>query len=179
MTNNGNVQVIDEPDLAPGASKDEEFHSFLVGDKGNIKIASVKLGFDAGNLKSTFEKSAQISTTISDVPISLTFVGPPTSVSGQAVTYFLDYRNQSQDDISDLRFTLTYPDGFRVTKVLPSATIGNTIWGLPLVKKAVALGLRFKAHSLDGKAIQKLLTYYCNAISTARTLIMKRQASRP
>ena len=135
VTNNGNVQVIDEPDLAPGASKDEEFHSFLVGDKGNIKIASVKLGFDAGNLKSTFEKSAQISTTISDVPISLTFVGPPTSVSGQAVTYFLDYRNQSQDDISDLRFTLTYPDGFRVTKVLPSATIGNTIWGLPLVKK--------------------------------------------
>lgn len=135
VTNNGNVQAVDEPDLAPGVSKDEEFHSFLVGDKGNIKIAIVKLGFDAGDLKSTFEKSTQLSTTISDVPISLTLVGPPTSVSGQAVTYLLDYRNQSTSDISDLQLTLAYPDGFKVTKVSPSASSGNTVWSLPLVKQ--------------------------------------------
>jgi len=135
VTDTGNVQTINEPDLSAGASKDEEFHAFLVGDRGNIKIASVKLGFSASDLKSTFEKSAQLSTTISDVPISLTLVGPPTSVTGQSVTYFLDYRNQSSDDISDLRLTLTYPDGFSVTKVSPSATAGNKIWSLPLVKK--------------------------------------------
>lgn len=137
VNTNGNVQETDEPDLAPGASKDEEFHSFLVGDKGNIKVALVKLGFDAGDLKSTFEKSAQISTTISDVPISLTLVGPPTSVSGQSVTYLLDYRNQSADDISGLQLTLGYPDGFKVTKVTPSATVSNTVWSLPLVKKGL------------------------------------------
>ncbi len=135
VPNNGNVQEIDEPDLNAGASQDVEFDSFLVGDKGNIKVAIVKLGFDAGDLKSTFEKSAQLSTTISDVPISLTLVGPPTSVSGQAVTYLLDYRNQSPNDISDLQLTLAYPDGFKVTKVLPSATTGNTVWSLPLVKQ--------------------------------------------
>lgn len=133
INTNGNVQTVDEPDLASGASKDEEFHSFLVGDKGNIKVAIVKLDFDAGDLKSTFEKFAQLSTTISDVPVSLTFVGPPTSVSGQSVTYLLDYRNQSQDDISGLQLTLTYPDGFKVTKVSPAAA-GNTVWNLPLVK---------------------------------------------
>ncbi|KKS12744.1 MAG: hypothetical protein UU70_C0034G0001 [Candidatus Yanofskybacteria bacterium GW2011_GWA1_41_6] len=135
VTSNGNVQVVDEPDLEPGASKDEEFHSFLVGDKGNIKVAFAKLTFDAGDLKSKFEKSAQLSTTISDVPVALTLVGPPTSVSGQAVTYILDYRNQSGDDISDLQFVLTYPDGFKVTKVSPNATAGNTVWSLPIVKK--------------------------------------------
>jgi len=137
VTDTGNVQTINEPDLPAGASKDEEFHAFLVGDRGNIKIAFVKLGFNAGNLKSAFEKSAQLSTTISDVPISLTLVGPPTSVTGQAVTYLLDYRNQSSDDISDLRLTLKYPDGFNVTKVSPSATANNTTWNLPLVKKGV------------------------------------------
>lgn len=137
VTNNGNVQTVDEPDLASGASKDEEFHSFLVGDKGNIKVAIVKLEFNAGDLRSTFEKSAQLSTTISDVPISLTFVGPPTAVSGQAVTYLLDYRNQSADDISGLQLTLAYPDGFKVTKVSPGATAGNTIWSVPLVKKGL------------------------------------------
>lgn len=135
VTNIGNVQTINEPDLPAGASKDEEFHAFLVGDRGNIKIVLVKLGFNASNLKSTFEKSVQLSTTISDVPISLTLVGPPTSVTGQTVTYLLDYRNQSADDISDLRLTLVYPDGFKVTKVSPSATTNNTTWSLPLVKK--------------------------------------------
>ena len=135
VPNNGNVQEIDEPDLSAGASQDVEFDSFLVGDKGNIKVAIVKLDFDAGNLQSTFEKSAQLSTTISDVPISLTLVGPPTSVSGQSVTYLLDYRNQSSADISDLQLTLTYPDGFTVTKVSPSATSGNTVWAIPLVKQ--------------------------------------------
>lgn len=135
VTDNGNVQTINEPDLPAGASKEEEFHAFLVGDRGNIKVAFVKLGFSAGNLKSTFEKSAQLSTTISDVPVALTLIGPPTSVSGQAVTYLLDYRNQSPDDISDLKFVMTYPDGLSVTKVSPTATANNTVLNIPLLKK--------------------------------------------
>jgi len=135
VKSNGNVQIMDEPDLPSGASKDVELHSFIIGDKGNIKIALAKIEFEAGDLKSTFEKSAQLSTTISDVPVSLTLVGPPTSVSGQSVTYLLDYRNQSSDDISGLQLMLTYPDGFRVVKVSPSATAGNNVWNLPVVKK--------------------------------------------
>jgi hypothetical protein len=135
VNNTGNVQSVSEDDLPAGASKDEEFHSFLVGDKGNIKVALVKIDFDAGDLKSTFEKTAQLSTTISSVPIALTLVGPPTSVSGQAVTYLLDYRNQSSDDVSGLQLTFKYPDGFRVTKVSPSASVGTTVWTLPLLKQ--------------------------------------------
>jgi len=135
INSNGNVQVIDIEDLSAGASRDEEFHSFIVGDKGNIKVALAKLDFKVENIKSSFEKTAQFSTTISDTPVPITFVGPPTSVSGEAVTYLLDYRNQTQDDISGLQLVLSYPDGFRVTKVLPKATTGNTVWSLPLLKK--------------------------------------------
>ncbi len=135
VTDTGNVQTISEPDLGPGESRDEEFHAFLVGDRGNIKIAFAKINFNAGSIKSNFEKTAQFSTTISDVPVSVTLVGPPTAVSGQAVTYLLDYRNQSSDDISDLRLIMEYPDGFKVTKVSPSASEGNFVWDLPNVKQ--------------------------------------------
>lgn len=135
VTDSGNVQTVSEPDLAPGQSRDEEFHAFLVGDRGNIKVALVKINFNAGTIKSSFEKSAQLSTTISDVPVSVTLVGPPTSVSGQLVTYYLDYRNQSQDDISDLRLSVDYPDGFKVSKITPTATTGNSLWSLPNVAK--------------------------------------------
>jgi hypothetical protein len=134
MNNPGNVQTISEDNLAPGKSKDLEFHSFLVGDRGNIKVAKVKLMFEAGNLKSRFEKDAQLSTTISDVPVALTLVGPPTAVSGQSVTYMLDYRNQSSNDISDLQLILSYPDGFIPTKITPAATSGANTWSLPVLK---------------------------------------------
>ncbi len=161
MENNGNVQTTDEPDLASGASKDEELHSFIIGDKGNIKVAQAKIEFDAGDLKSTFQKTAQLSTTISDVPVALTLVGPPTSVSGQAVTYILDYRNQSSDDISGLQLSLTYPDGFRVTKVSPGATTGNNVWNLPVVKKSAGSRITIQGtltgREGDSKTINLLL----------------------
>ncbi|MEK9158106.1 MAG: hypothetical protein AAB638_02905, partial [Patescibacteria group bacterium] len=131
----GNTQTSDEEDLKAGESRDKEFHAFLIGERGNIKTAKTKLVFDAGSIRSSFEKNAQISTTISDVPIALTLVGPPTSVSGQAVTYLLDYRNNSADDISDLQVKLTYPDGFTLTKTSPSAGSGNNTWNLASVKK--------------------------------------------
>ncbi len=135
INNPGNVQTVSQPDITPGSLKDLEFHSFLIGDKGNIKIAKVKLAFDAGDLKSPFEKKAQLATTISDVPILLTLIGPPTTVSGQTVTYILDYRNQSADDISGLQLIMTYPDGFKPVKISPTPSSGNTVWSLPLLKK--------------------------------------------
>lgn len=135
VTDSGNIVSSDEDDLSPGDFREKEFHAFLVGEKGNIKTAKTKLVFDAGSIRSSFEKTAQISITITDVPVSLTLIGPPTSVSGQAVTYLLDYRNRSTEDISDLQVSLTYPDGFTPTKISPNSTTGNSTWNLPLVKK--------------------------------------------
>ncbi len=133
VTNNGNVQVLDQDDLKPGESREQELHVFLVGDRGNIKLIRAKLAFDAGDIRSPFEKNAQLSTTISDMPIALTLVAPPTTVTGQSVSYIFDYRNQSQDDISDLQLVMKYPDGFAVTKVAPT-TSGTTTWDIPILK---------------------------------------------
>jgi uncharacterized repeat protein (TIGR01451 family) len=150
INNPGNVQGIDQEDLAPGASRDQEFHSFLVGDKGNIKLARVKLSFDAGNIKTPFEKNAQLSTTISEVPIALTFVGPPTSVSGQAVTYLLDYRNQSSEDISGLQLVVAYPDGFTPGKISPIPSSGNATWNLSTLKKGAGARITIQG-TLSGR----------------------------
>jgi hypothetical protein len=134
ITDPGNVRTSNVSDLAPGQSQDLEFHGFLVGDKGNIKTAKVKLTFSAGTITSPFEKDAELSTTITDVPVQLTFVGPPNAVSGESVTYILDYRNQSQDDIPDLQLVVSYPDGFKPSKTSPNPSTGNT-WTIPLLKR--------------------------------------------
>lgn len=161
VTTTGNVQSMDQEDLRPGDFVEKEFQAFLVGDRGNIKVARAKLAFDAGNVRSSFEKTAQISTTISDVPVLLTLIGPPTSVSGQSVTYILDYRNQSQDVISGLQLTATYPDGFTPTKITPNASTGTTVWNLPDLNKGdgkrITIQGTLSGREGDSKAVTMVL----------------------
>ena len=130
-----NVEGRDLEELKPGDTHEEEFHAFLVGDKGNIKTAKAKLTFDAGNLKSKFEKTADISTTITDVPVSLTLSAPPNTTTGQVVTYTLDYRNQSDGPIPDLRLVFEYPEGFTPAQFSPQPSQTKNTWNLPVLQK--------------------------------------------
>src|SRR3989338_2671752 len=122
--------------LAPGQEEEKEFKAFLVGDRGNIKTAKAEISYRAGDLKTAFQKNTSFSTTIIGLPISLTLSAPPNSVPGQVVNYVLDYRNESNDDIYDLRFEFDYPDGFSFQRSTPSPNTGNYIWLVPVLKKS-------------------------------------------
>src|SRR3989338_1782780 len=121
--------------LSPGQKEEKEFKAFLVGDRGNIKTAKVELSYGAGDLRTAFEKTTSISTTIIGLPISLTLSAPPNSVPNQAINYVLDYRNETSDDIYDLRFEFDYPDGFSVQRSTPAPNVGNYVWLVPVLKK--------------------------------------------
>lgn len=121
--------------LSPGQSAEKDFKAFLVGDRGNIKTAKAELFYQVGDLKTAFDKNTSLSTTIISLPVSLTLAAPPNSVPGQAVNYTLDYRNESNDDVYDLRFEFNYPDGFSVQKSTPSPNEGNYVWNTPVIKK--------------------------------------------
>ncbi len=118
--------VIDR--LEPGQSGEREMSFFLVGDKGSIKTLRVHLIFKAGTLRSAFEKDVTISTTITDLPVDVALVAPPTSVAGQPIQYILDVRNETTTDLKDLKVIFTYPDGFVVQQLKPQPDSGNTEW---------------------------------------------------
>ena len=120
--------------LAPGKEDTREFRAFIVGDKGSIETAKVQLVFQAGTLKSSFQKEATVSTTITALPVTLTLVAPPTVVSGQSIQYILDARNDSANDLSDLKLQLAFPDGFTVQSTQPQADEANYIWDLASLK---------------------------------------------
>lgn len=117
-------------ELQPGQEGEREVKAFLVGDKGSIKTARLNLIFKAGNFQSDFEKEVAATTTITDLPVSLTLVAPPTVVSGQTVSYILDVRNDSGNDLSDMKLRFTYPDGFTVQEFQPQPSQGNTVWDI-------------------------------------------------
>jgi len=124
---------IDELDT--GESGEKEFSTFLIGERGNIKIAKAVLSFKSGNLRSSFEKTVSLSTTIISTPISLTLVAPPSTVSDADIQYILDYRNESGEDASDLILEFDYPDGFSPKSFSSNPETGNNIWTVKSLKK--------------------------------------------
>jgi len=132
-TNLSEIFTIDQ--LSPGQEEVKEFKAFLVGDRGNIKTAKVELSYRAGDLRTAFEKTTSVSTTIIGLPVALTLAAPPNSVPGQSINYVLDYRNETSDDIYDLRFEFDYPEGFSIQKFAPAPSTGNYIWNVPVLKK--------------------------------------------
>ena len=123
VTNLSEIFTVDR--LSPGQSAEKEFTAFLVGDRGNIKTAKAELSYWAGDLRTAFQKTTSISSTIIGLPVSLTLSAPPNSVPGQAINYVLDYRNESSDDIYDLRFEFDFPDGFSVSNSTPTFDAGS------------------------------------------------------
>jgi len=109
--------------------------AYIIGDKGNIKTAKAQLSFKAENVSSTFEKDTSVSSTITTLTVPLTLVAPPSVISGQMISYLIDYRNQSQQDFADLRLKLKYPDGFKFTSVMPQPSSGQDTWDLASLKQ--------------------------------------------
>jgi hypothetical protein len=116
--------------LKPGESGEREVTLFLVGDKGSIKTAAINLIFKAGTLRSAFEKEVKATTAITTLPVSITLTAPPTLVSGQPLTYIIDVRNETEEDFSDLRLEVTYPEGFTVQTLNPDPGGSTNTWEL-------------------------------------------------
>lgn len=128
--------------LEPGMSAVREITLFIVGEKGSIKDMTVNLIFEAGTLRSAFEKEVKVNTTITDLPVTLTLTAPPNIVSGQPVTYIADVRNETNEDFVDMRLELEYPEGFAVRDLTPSSDGGSTSrWTID--ELAQGEGLRF------------------------------------
>lgn len=122
--------------IESGQSEKKEFKAFVVGERGDIRLAYAKMSFRAGSIRSSFEKTAELATTITSVPVSLTLAAAPNVLPNQNIIYTLDYRNESKQDISDVRFMFQYPDGFTVIKTTPNATTGKNIWTDETLKKS-------------------------------------------
>ena len=136
--------------LDPKESGIKEFKAFIVGDRGDIKDAKVNLSFKAGSLRSEFEKQAKLTTTVVSVPISLTLVAPPNVILNQVFTYILDYRNESQDTVSNLLLEFDYPDGFSPSEYSSNPDESNNRWRIASLKKGSGGRITIQG-KLDGR----------------------------
>lgn len=114
--------------MESGGVGEYRFSAYLVGGRGEVKKATARLVFTPEEIRSSFEKEADAATTIKALDVTLTLVAPPNAVSGQAISYLLDYRNESSQELANLTLKFIYPDGFAPTNFNPRPASGNATW---------------------------------------------------
>ena len=125
-------------ELKSGESGEKTLTAYIVGDRGNIKTARATLTYKPSNLSSVFQKEASLATTITTLSVPITLVAPPTVINGQNISYLIDYRNQSSEDLQNLRFQVRYPEGFKSSKFSPQPTArsqSQDVWEIPILKQ--------------------------------------------
>lgn len=117
---------------------EKELVAYIVGDKGSIKTLKATLTYKAGKISSTFRKEASLATTVTSFAVPITLVATPTIVSGQSTSYLIDYRNQSDRDLENLRFVVKLPQGFMPNRFSPqplARLTSQAIWDIAKLKQ--------------------------------------------
>jgi len=137
-------EVIDIGNILAKGGETKNFEIRLTGEKGSVKSLSVKLNYQPANISSYFENSTVFKINISSVLIGLYLTVPQKAISGEEVSYILDYINNSNRDFSDLRIELDYPSGFFFKGAEPQPILvqeqnklleKNNLWQLKKLEK--------------------------------------------
>lgn len=117
----------------------EDFKARLTGEEASIKSFTIRLNYQPENISSHFENFVSFKISISSVLIGIYLTVPQKAISGEEVSYSLDYINNSDQDFSDLKIELDYPSGFSFKTAEPqpaSQPEKNNIWQLKELKKS-------------------------------------------
>ncbi len=125
---------LDLSELESRSKKEFVLKGIIAGEKNEVKKARASLTYRPSNITTTFEKNAEVATTISSAPVFLNLSAPPNVLPGQLVQVSLDFRNESNKDLNDLQIVFSYPDGFSLKKSVPLADQNNNIFNLDSLK---------------------------------------------
>lgn len=113
----------------------ESFEVRFVGEKGEIKNIVATLNYRPQNINSRFENSTSNRVEINSVLISIKVEGPDNAMSGQNVSYSIEYENKTNKDISDLRIEVNYNEDLKIENFIPKPIEeSNNIWELNLLR---------------------------------------------
>ncbi len=140
---------------------EKELSAYIVGDRGNIRTLKATLTYRAGNLSSTFQKEATLATTITNLAVPITLVATPTIISGQNTGYLIDYRNQSDQDLENLRFIVKFPQGFTPSRFSPQPSAqptGQAIWDIAKLKQGDGSRITIEGKIAGGEREAKVVS---------------------
>lgn len=128
-------KIIELGSILPEAKEVKNFKIRLAGEKGNVRTLTIKLNYQPENTSSRFENFTSFKMNITAALVGIYLTAPQKAISGEEISYNLDYINNSDQDFSDLKIELDYPLGFTLKTADPEPTEENNIWQLEQLKQ--------------------------------------------
>ncbi|PJE57527.1 MAG: hypothetical protein COU82_01570 [Candidatus Portnoybacteria bacterium CG10_big_fil_rev_8_21_14_0_10_38_18] len=140
----------------------ESFRVRFVGGKGEFKTITAILSYQPQNINSRFEKSTDQRIEINSVLISIKIDGPENVISGQDVSYLIEYENKTNNDISNLRAEIAYSEDFKIKNTDPKPAEGTTnVWQINTLKagekKVIGLNGILQGEEGEDKALEVMI----------------------
>jgi len=128
------IYTIEVPDVAPQEEVSAEFKVRLIGLKEEEQQVRAKLEYKPHSFNARFDNSAELTTKIIAVPLSLDFDLPSQLVSGQTFNFSLEFLNEADVAFDDLVVRLAYPAGFAFNSAVPQADERDNLWRVNRLK---------------------------------------------
>ena len=136
----------------------EEFKIRFIGDKEDIKNLTAKLNYQPQNINSRFENEASLRAEINEVLIKINIEGAEKIISGQGISYLVEYENKTEDDLSDLEIRLTYSDDFEFEDAEPNPEDEtDNIWHVDSLKSGEKKEIELRGTMVGNEGESKVL----------------------
>ena len=124
--NTGGAVEIGE--IKAGASGQYILKGRAYNPKGTLIYIKADMTYTPANFNSQFNARFQLGVRVTSTPIEFEVLAPQYIASGDAVDYLISYKNTGQEDFTDLRVKMDYPESFTFGKSNPAVSEGNNIW---------------------------------------------------
>lgn len=107
--------------LEQGGQGEIQIRGRLVGEMDEEKIMTATMAYWPDNFNSQFQVDETVRTKITSSVISLNIEGPNQILEDTDVEYSIKYKNETDNDLNDIRLKVDYPEGFVFDSASPKA----------------------------------------------------------
>ncbi len=116
-------------DIAPGGQGSMQFQTRLFGKEGDLEVAHASLLYTPQNLSAQYESDASMTTTLSSIPLTLSFSLPTATQTGKTFGYDINYFSNINYPLENLSIKVDPVSGFTITSASP-VSLDNIEWKL-------------------------------------------------
>ncbi len=108
-------------DLARNTNGKIEIHGKLIGEVGSIKTINATASFQPENFSSVFKETTSFSSQVTSSILEVSLEGPQQILPEKKAIYKISYRNNSEQDLTNVKILVSYPANFIFQEANPPA----------------------------------------------------------
>jgi uncharacterized repeat protein (TIGR01451 family) len=109
-------------DLAKNSSGKIVIKGKLIGEVGSIKTINATASFQPENFSSTFKETSSFSSQITSSILEINLDGPKQMLPEKKTSYKITYKNNSDQDLENIKVLVNYPPNFVFQEASPAAS---------------------------------------------------------